>query len=79
MKSQYSNSRISQRQRILEWLRIKPMTTLEARLQLDVMHPSARIGELKEDGHNIIKSMVEDDSGKGKHKVAQYALLSNQA
>ncbi|MGZ5050458.1 MAG: helix-turn-helix domain-containing protein [Methylobacter sp.] len=79
MKDQYSSSRASQRQRILERLRHGPLNTLEARQELDVMHPAARVSELKEQGHNIVTHRTEGDSGKSKHRIACYVLLANQA
>lgn len=71
------NSAQNQRQRLLEALRQKPYSTNEARGELDIMHPSQRVKELKERGHNIITNLITDDSGKAKHnRVAQYVLLS---
>jgi len=66
----------SQRNRILEWLRIKPLTTLDARCELDVMHPASRVQELKAQGHNICTHWETVDTGKGKHRVASYVLLA---
>ncbi|MGZ5010417.1 MAG: helix-turn-helix domain-containing protein [Methylobacter sp.] len=60
----------------MAWLRRQPLTTLQARQQLDVMHPAARVQELKAKGHNIVTNWAEDYSGKGKHRVASYILLS---
>jgi|GEM_PF-504491 len=72
---QYLTNTASQRQRILEHLRHAPLTTLQAREYLDIMHPSQRVKELKERGHNILTNLITDDSGKAKHnRVAQ--LLS---
>lgn len=46
------NSAASQRQRILSWLRnVEPLTTLQARKQLDVLHPAARVMELRKAGN----------------------------
>ena len=61
----------SQRQKILERLRQESMTTLQAREQLFIMHPSARVQELKESGYNIVTRMVKS----GGSKIAQYTLL----
>jgi hypothetical protein len=45
----------SQRQRILDHLRNHgPLTTLAARRELDVMHPAARVQELRARGYRII-------------------------
>jgi len=76
MKIQINSSCVtSQRNRILEWLKSGPLTTLQARSELDVMHPSARIMELKAQGHNIHTHRESVDSGKGKHRIAKYVLL----
>jgi hypothetical protein len=66
----------SQRQRILNWLRIGPLTTIQARKELDVMHPAARIQELRDQGHNIITHWATSDTGKAKHRVACYVLFA---
>lgn len=72
------NSAESQRQRILSWLVQKPLTTLEARQYLDVMHPSMRILELKRAGHEIQMVWVNDLSPAGKvHRVGKYLLSKN--
>ena len=70
-----SNRSVSQRTRLLECLRTKPLTTLAARSELDIMHPSARVHELREQGHNICTNWETIDAGQGKHRVASYVLL----
>ena len=65
------NSAESQRQRILNWLAQKPLTTLEARQHFDVM----RVLELKRAGHEIQTVWVNDLSSVGKvHRVGKYIL-----
>lgn len=61
----------SQRNRILDWLRKQPLTTFQARNELDVMHPSARIMELKALGHNIYTHWDRVDG----HRIAKYVLF----
>lgn len=75
MNNQKPNDTASQRIRILEHLRIKPLTTLAARTELDVFHPAGRVQELKAEGHNIATHWETVDSGQGKHRVASYVLL----
>jgi hypothetical protein len=70
-----SSNAHSQRQRILDHLSREPLTTLQARKELDIMHPAARIQELRKQ-HNIITHWTTDDSGKAKHRVACYVLLA---
>ncbi len=62
----------SQRKRLLERLKEKPLTTLEARSELDIMHPAARIQELKEQGNKIYTHWETVDG----HRVAKYVLFS---
>ncbi len=52
------------------------LTTLQARAELDVMHPAGRIQELREDGLNIITHWRIDHTPEGKpHRVAEYVLM----
>lgn len=75
-----NNSLNLQRQRILEWLGKKSLTTLEARHQLDILAPAARMFELRHIfGFNILTcwQVVETQQGRH-HRVAQYVLLSGR-
>lgn len=76
MTRNYLTDSNSQRQRLLAWLLTRPITTLQARKELDIMHPSQRVLELKAAGHKIETHWTTDDSGKAKHRVACYVLLS---
>lgn len=70
----------AQRQRLLEALSQKPITTLEARDSLNILAPAARIFELRHDfDHNIamVWTIDFDKSGR-KHRVAKYTLLSGK-
>lgn len=71
----YSTDLTSRQQRIRSWLMTRPITTIQARKELDVMHPAARIQELREQGHNIITYWTISDTGKAGHRVACYVLL----
>ncbi len=75
MKRTSSNVK-SQQIRILAYLRKKPLTTVAARNELDVMHPAGRVRELKEQGHSIFTHWETVETGQGKHRVASYVLLS---
>lgn len=68
------NSAHSQRSLILEWFRTcNTLTTLQARQQLDVMHPAARVQELKSRGSKIVTVWTTDTTPEGKaHRVAKY-------
>jgi len=72
-----SNNAKAQRQKLLQALRQKPLSTLEARRELDILHPAARVQELKATGHHIITHWSEEPSECGElHRVARYVLLS---
>jgi hypothetical protein len=61
---------VNQQQKILVHLRRHhSITTLEAREQLFIMHPSGRVKELKKQGHNIVTHRI------GKNRIAKYVLL----
>lgn len=70
-----STNAAHQRERILAWLLTAPLTTYQARQELDVFHPSARVQELKGLGHNIITHWATVKTPLGKHRIAQYVLL----
>lgn len=71
------NSTASQRQRLLQALRQRSLSTLDARRELDVMHPAARVMELREAGENIITHWSQEPTECGEvHRVARYVLLS---
>lgn len=65
-----------QRQRLLAWLLSSPITTLEARQRLDILHPAARVQELRGQGYDIITHWAIQETPLGRHRVAQYVLLS---
>ena len=72
-----STNALCQKKRLLDYLKQhNRITTLEARTELDVMHPVARIQELKEDGNPIVTYKRVVDTGLGRHIVAEYVLLS---
>ena len=72
-----SNSVFSQRVRILKHLKTKPATSIELRETLDILHPGARINELRDSGYKILTSMVNAQTGAlRKHRVAQYSFIS---
>jgi len=67
-----------QRTRLLDYLREhQRVTTLEARTELDIMHPAARIQELREAGNNIITYRRVVNTGVSNHKIAEYVLVSS--
>ena len=75
------NSAQNQRLKLLDWLLEKnSITTTQARINLDIMSPAARILELKRHGYLINTVPAEWLSEHGiKHKgVARYVLTQKQ-
>lgn len=71
------NSVISQQQRLLQRLRQGSLSTLEARQELDILMPAARVHELRhQQNFNIVTHWEDGKTVKGKmHRVARYVLL----
>lgn len=73
------NSVSSQRNRLLDELRKKPVTTLGARRALDVTHPAARVQELRKAGHDIVTVRTHDFTSEGHSpRVAQCLLRKSE-
>ena len=65
----------AQRARLLETLKKRPVTTLEARREIDVLHPASRILELRREGHKIDTLWTRDVTTEGHpHRVAKYVF-----
>ena len=73
----HDSSASAQRQRLLEAMREAPVDTIQARHELDIMMPAARVHELRHKyGYNIIRSwLTKANPGGGEHRIALYALL----
>jgi hypothetical protein len=70
------NSVHSQRSRLLEKLRECNLTTSDARHDLDIMHPAARVQELREMGFEILTVKTnEKTSNGGIRHLARYVLV----
>lgn len=76
IKQSEANSLPAQRQRLLDYLHINgSITTIEARRELDVIHPAGRVLDLRKAGKSIDTVWVEDITEQGKaHRVAKYIL-----
>ncbi len=70
----------SQRIRILSWLEIYGgLTTQEARITLGIMHPAARVMELRKGGFDIMTYWNEHPTSDGKfHRMAKYVLMKKR-
>jgi hypothetical protein len=71
------NSITAQRVLLLQELRKGPVTTYQARQELDIYYPPARVHELRwGEGHNIATKWEIVATAEGnKHRVGVYALL----
>ena len=79
MKRLHPNSAEAQRQRLIQALMRRPVTTLEARRELDVLHPAARVMELRRQGVPVETHWVIQDNISGRpHRVALYVLMPGQ-
>ena len=72
----HNTSASNQRAITLSAISIAPKSTIELRHEFGIMHPAARIQELREMGHEIDTVRVTDVTPDGiKHKaVAKYVL-----
>jgi hypothetical protein len=70
------NSAHSQRMRLLHRLHQSNLTTIEARRDLDILMPAARVFELRARGHDIATFWTEGTTDCGrKHRIARYVLM----
>jgi len=71
------NSILAQITRLKVALKLRPMTTIEIRRELDIMEVAARIWDLRNKyGCEIHTQMIEEETQPGlKHKVARYSLI----
>jgi len=67
------NSASAQRSRMLAALIKGPVSTLAARKYHDILHPAARVQELRDRGHLIDTVRIDDVTAEGNvHRVALY-------
>ena len=73
---QQDNSTEAQRQRLLAALRRRPVTTIEARRDLDIMAPAPRIFELRQRGFQIVTIWAHQATDCGwEHRVTRNVLI----
>jgi hypothetical protein len=74
-------STAAQRMRLLAHLRHAAISTIDARRDLNIMMPAARVKELREEGHRIVTVRISraDTEGRQHHNVALYTLVSGGA
>lgn len=75
-----SNTAAAQHERLLQYLQtVGSLTTIKARKCLDILHPAARVMELRRSGLNIITDWHVDHTEQGQpHRVARYVLFSGK-
>ena len=75
----HANSAHAQRQRMVEWFRVSPsLTTEQARRELDIMSPAARIKELRQSGCDIVTYWADYPTVDGAlHRMARYVCMKN--
>lgn len=75
MAKAHHNSTAAQRQRILRALRAGPVSTIQARRNLDILHPAGRVRELRLIGHRINTVWTHETTDCGKvHRVGLYVM-----
>ena len=69
-----------QQKRVLHALREAPQSTFTLRSQFNIMHPGARIQELRDMGYRIdtIRQTSVDDYGRKHPAVAVYVLVEGK-
>lgn len=78
--NQLSTATTAQQARLLAALRQNPITTIEAREVLAIMHPAGRIKELRAQGYEIVTLWQTDsDVSKTRHRVGLYCLMQEAA
>ena len=77
--SVHDTSTGAQRMRLLAHLRHASITTIQARRDLNILMPAARVKELRERGCNIVTRRIDlpDDLGRLHHRVAMYSLAGD--
>ena len=79
-KTEHGNSSEAQRRRLLDRLRVGPISTLDARRELDILMPAARILELRDCGYRIDMTRINQHTDcDERHSVALYALQPDTA
>lgn len=75
----YSTDINTQNKRLLDALshaKGKGMTSYKVREELDIYCPTARVSDLRKAGKTIHTIWETIDTGKGKHRVARWVLIS---
>lgn len=74
------NTTHAQRNRLLAYLHTKPIDTVTARKELDILMPAARVFELRQQGYDISTVRVDRVTDAGiSHRVALYVLMIGAA
>ncbi len=76
-KAIVNHSASVQRQRVLQFLKEKgSATTIDFRTGVDVLHPAARIMELRKRGYRIVMTWdYAENPGGTTHRIGRYTLM----
>lgn len=76
-----AHSATEQDRRLLEALRIHPVTTIEAANDLDIVHPPSVVRRLRKRGFDIRTQWTYQptEAGRPPHRVGLYVLISEAA
>lgn len=76
-----AHSATEQDRRLLEALRIHPVTTIEAANDLDIVHPPSAVRRLRRRGFDIRTQWAYQatEAGRPPHRVGQYVLMQETA
>lgn len=75
-----NQSGAAQRQRLLEALRQRPLSTPEIRRSLDIPAPAPRIHELRKAGYGIARQWIRTTGESGEiHRFGLYVLQVKEA
>jgi hypothetical protein len=72
-----NNTVEKQRQRILDALRVGPLTSIQAIEELDILRPAARVFELRGKGYKIHTHWSIDHILGRPHRVASYVMMKD--
>ncbi|WP_281273478.1 helix-turn-helix domain-containing protein [[Pseudomonas] urumqiensis] len=76
-----NHSTEAQALRLIQALRVGPVTTIDAALGLDIVHPPSTVRYLRRKGWGIVTEWAHEATGPGRkpHRVGRYVLVKEAA
>lgn len=76
-----AHSASEQDKRLLEALKVGPVTSILASTRLDIVHPPSVVRRLRRRGHNIVTQWTYQatEPGRPPHRVGLYVLIKEAA